>query len=358
MTTAPSAIATRVGRRLVGDVDHVGRAARVEMAEAASCRGRARFSGRAERGSPPRRRPAASGSRRRGRCGCRRCSSRATSAWREDAALADDDAVAPGRAAPASRVTASETSKVRRSRLLMPMQAARRAAARARARPRRGPRRARPCRGRARVSIERARLCVVDARHDDEDAVGAPGARLEDLVGLEQEVLAQAGRPEASRACVRIFGPALERGRVGQHREAGGAALGIGAGEARRIEIGADQALRRARLLDLGDQRRLPCGDAAARWRAAKPRGGRAARARRSISAGGTRGLGGRDLLALVGFDARRGCRSWSGSRVRDGDERVERRLGGAAVDRARGARDARRAGRRPCRRRPGRRRR
>ena len=48
---------------------------------------------------------------------------------------------------------------------------------------------------------------------------------------------------------------ALERGRVGQHREAGGAAGLIGLGERLRLEMFADQAFRRARLLDLGDQR-------------------------------------------------------------------------------------------------------
>ena len=57
---------------------------------------------------------------------------------------------------------------------------------------------------------------------------------------------------------------ALEGRPVGQHRQAGRAAVLIGLGQRRRIEIGADQALRRARLLDLGDQR-----DAALRqcWR-------------------------------------------------------------------------------------------
>ena len=58
----------------------------------------------------------------------------------------------------------------------------------------------------------------------------------------------------AFRALTRCSGDALERGRVGQHREAGGAARLIGLGERARLEILADQALGRARLLDLGDQ--------------------------------------------------------------------------------------------------------
>ena len=40
---------------------------------------------------------------------------------REDAALADDDAVASARSGASVSLTASETSKVRRLRLLMPM---------------------------------------------------------------------------------------------------------------------------------------------------------------------------------------------------------------------------------------------
>ena len=43
-------------------------------------------------------------------------------------------------------------------------------------------------------------------------------------------------------------------GFFGQHRKAGSAAGLIGLGEARRIEVGADQAFRGRCLLDLGDQ--------------------------------------------------------------------------------------------------------
>src|SRR6185437_3553107 len=98
-------------------------------------------------------------------------------------------------------------------------------------------------------------------------------------------------------------GQALEIGRVGQHREAGGAAGGVGAGEHRRAEIGADEAAARARLLDLGDEAvaarydgMFECRDEPARRRA---------RRRRRLDRGkGARRLGGRDLGALVGADA------------------------------------------------------
>ena len=52
---------------------------------------------------------------------------------------------------------------------------------------------------RERRLLERLRLVVGDRRHDDQDAVGAPGARLEDLVGLEHEILAER-RQRAPRA--------------------------------------------------------------------------------------------------------------------------------------------------------------
>ena len=114
-------------------------------------------------------------------------------------------------------------------------------------------------------------------------------ARLEDLVGLEEEILAQGRQAGGLAGGGEILGPALERGLVGEHGEAGRAALGIGAGERRRVEIDADEALRRARLLDLGDERR------AIGREMALDRGGEAARreglsrARRSISRGAIR---------------------------------------------------------------------
>ena len=104
------------------------------------------------------------------------------------------------------------------------------------------------------ASSSALRLVVGDGGHDDEDAVGAPGARLVDLVGLEHEILAQRRQRHRRARLRQEFRRALEGGRVGQHREAGRAARRIGARQRRRVEIGADQALRRARLLDLGDQ--------------------------------------------------------------------------------------------------------
>ena len=83
---------------------------------------------------------------------------------------------------------------------------------------------------------------------------GAPGARLQHLIGVEKEILAQDGKRRRLARFDQMLGRALERGRVGQHRKAGCAAGLIGLGELGRLEILADEPLRGARLLDLGDQ--------------------------------------------------------------------------------------------------------
>src|SRR5208337_2960835 len=94
--------------------------------------------------------------------------------------------------------------------------------------------------------IEGAGLGIADAGQDDQDAIGAGGARLIDLIGVEQEVLAQQRQAGASMGGGEIVEMALERGAVGQNRQAGGAAGLIGAGENWGIEFGADQSLGRA----------------------------------------------------------------------------------------------------------------
>jgi hypothetical protein len=75
------------------------------------------------------------------------------------------------------------------------------------------------------------------------------------LIRLEDEVLAQARQVDrgAGRAEMRIG--ALKPGLLGQHRETGSAAGGVGAGQRRRLKVRPDQALAGRGLLDLGDER-------------------------------------------------------------------------------------------------------
>jgi hypothetical protein len=95
----------------------------------------------------------------------------------------------------------------------------------------------------------------------------------------------------------------LEGWRVGQHRKASRAAGFIGARECRRVEIGPDQALGRARLLDLGDQGIIAPREPPLDRPQEAPR--RRGHPGCGLDCGGrTRALRRRDLLTLVGFDA------------------------------------------------------
>src|SRR6056297_4347931 len=102
--------------------------------------------------------------------------------------------------------------------------------------------------------LELQRLRVRHARHDDEDAIRAPGARLGHLVGIVHEILAQHRQVAGGARLSQVVRRALETRAVGQHRQAGGTARRIGLRQRGGVEIFADQALRGARLLDLGDE--------------------------------------------------------------------------------------------------------
>ncbi len=150
---------------------------------------------------------------------------------------------------------------------------------------------------------------VVERGHDDQDAVGAMGARLDHLIGVEHEILAQhrqCGRRARRHHEIEM---ALERRRVGQHRETGRASGFIGLGKRRRIEIGANQPLGGRGFFHFGDQRVVAASELAAD----RTRQNRVARGRISPALRGSRA------------DARawrrrfpRACksRSWSGCRT------------------------------------------
>ena len=116
--------------------------------------------------------------------------------------------------------TASVVSKVLRSRLLMPSSGEARRSARSSS--------ASSCTSTQHVHAEldrrvlqRSRLVVGDGGHDDEDAVGAPGARLVDLVGLEHEILAQRRQRHGRARRVRNSGaPWKEGASVSTERQA------------------------------------------------------------------------------------------------------------------------------------------
>ena len=125
-------------------------------------------------------------------------------------------------------VRSTSTLKSRRSRLLIADRSRRRAPARAAARRGRAPRRARPARARARPRAARASSRRLERGDDQQHRVGARGARLVQLVGVDDEVLAQqrqrAGR--ARRAEVRER--AAEVRPLGEHRDRDRAAALVG----------------------------------------------------------------------------------------------------------------------------------
>src|SRR5215831_2690776 len=194
-------------------------------------------------------------------------------------------------------------------------------------------------------------LCraVIDRRHDDQDAISPPRPRLSYLIDVVHEILAQDRKLGRGASGDEVFGLALERGRIGEHREAGRTPPLIGACQCGCIEICADQAFRGTRLLDLGDQgivagrERVGDGSDKSAWGRGRSGGG-------LDRDEGTGALGSRDLLALIALDAGEnvghagysplglawsaGRRIASPSRIRNRNEALEPACGFAGIDR------------------------
>ncbi len=101
---------------------------------------------------------------------------------------------------------------------------------------------------------ERRQLRIVEDLGDQEDGIGAGHPGLDDLVLVDQEVLAEDRdrhrRPDPGQ----VRQVPLEVRDVGQDAQAGGAVGLVGPGDGDRVEVGADHLGRRAGLLDLGDE--------------------------------------------------------------------------------------------------------
>ena len=121
---------------------------------------------------------------------------------------------------------------------------------------------------RLRRGLEVGQLRVVEDRRDQQDAVGADRARLVDLVGVDDEVLAQHRQLAGTRAPAR--GSSARPGRSARRSAPTGRPrrARVARGDLGRHEALAQHALARARLLDLGDHR----GAARRRSCAAAPR--------------------------------------------------------------------------------------
>ena len=159
---------------------------------------------------------------------------------------------------------------------------------------------------RQRGGLQVRQLRIVEAGGDQQDAVGPQRTRLDDLVFVDHEILAQHRQRAGGTRLLQVGGRALEEARVGEHAQAGRTAGLVAGGDLGRHEMLAQHTLARARLLDLGDDGRPPGRDPrpqrgleAAQAAPGLRRFGIGAPARQAAP-----GPGGGDFLALDGDDA------------------------------------------------------
>ena len=200
-------------------------------------------------------------------------------ALRDDAALGDDQPVGRHARQQVERRVAATRLKLRRLRLLMPMSGVGSAQRALELGARRAPRPARPCRV-ARAAPRAPPAARRRARATMSRMQSAPSARdSATWYASTMKSLRSTGSAHAARAATRSSAAPWKNSRVGQHRQARRAVRARSdAAMAARVEVCAQHALARARLLDLGDDRRLARRD----LRAQRRRRSRAAAASRA----------------------------------------------------------------------------
>ena len=92
--------------------------------------------------------------------------------------------------------------------------------------------------------VECRELRVVEAGDDEQDAVRLHGPRLVDLVGVDDEILADHRQLAHHARALQVLGRSLEEVAVGEYRQAGGPVGGVADGELGRPEILAQHPLR------------------------------------------------------------------------------------------------------------------
>ena len=108
-------------------------------------------------------------------------------------------------------------------------------------------------------------VLVAEDRRDQQGGVGPGRPGLVELVGAEDEVLAEQGQVHHLAHLHQHLEAALEKRLVGEHRQTAGATGGIGTGDGLGVEILPDHPLAGAGLLHLGDHRRLAAAGAQGR---------------------------------------------------------------------------------------------
>ena len=98
-------------------------------------------------------------------------------------------------------------------------------------------------------------VALVQGGDDEQDEVGAPGARLGELVPGDEEVLAQQGDVDPAADGGEVVEAAREPAGLGEDADDGGTARGVLRGERGRVGDVGQGALAGAGPLDLGDHR-------------------------------------------------------------------------------------------------------
>ena len=104
--------------------------------------------------------------------------------------------------------------------------------------------------------MQPAQLVVVERGDDQQHQVGAGGAGLDQLVAVDDEVLAQHGYVDRGPHRAQVVEAAAEPALLGEHADRGGTAGGVLPGQRGRVGDLGEVALARAAPLDLGDHAR------------------------------------------------------------------------------------------------------
>ena len=105
-----------------------------------------------------------------------------------------------------------------------------------------------------RDGAEVVELGIAEDFGDEQDAIGTRDAGFEDLVGVDDEILAEERDSDRGADAREVGEVALKVGDVGEDGEAGRAMGLVGTGDCDGVEVGANEACGRAGFFDFGDE--------------------------------------------------------------------------------------------------------
>ena len=110
------------------------------------------------------------------------------------------------------------------------------------------------------LGAEVRKLPVIQHRHDQEHGVGTPGSGFEELVAVDDEILADHRQATGGTRGGEVSEAAAEMGFVGEYRECRGSALLVGLHLAGEVGSRGDVTGTRGAALVLADQRHARAG--------------------------------------------------------------------------------------------------